>query len=147
MVGKHASNERVVVVEKRHTKLGLKDLGVLEISDRLFLNSWRICGNEYAVLINTEKKLVRDVLPLPAQSLYSPQSFVEECQVAGKKIADAVIAIVDNRQGKKPKGYLETIVLPAKVAWKIDERKERFTAMGVEGLSCAVSGSSMDIKQ
>jgi hypothetical protein len=53
MVGKHSSNGRVVVLEARHSKLGLKDLGGMEISDRLFLISWRICGNEYAVLVNT----------------------------------------------------------------------------------------------
>jgi hypothetical protein len=82
MVGKPSSNERVVVIEARHSNLGLKDLGGIEISDRLFLISWRICGSEYAVLLNTEKHLVRDVLPVPAHSLHSPQSFVEQCQVA-----------------------------------------------------------------
>src|SRR5580692_5479634 len=61
MVGKPSSNERVVVIEARHSNLGLKDLGGIEISDRLFLISWRICGSEYAVLLNTGKHLVRDV--------------------------------------------------------------------------------------
>ena len=56
MVGSHSSNERVVVLEARHSNLGLKDLGGMEISDRLFLNSWRICSGEYAVLLNTEKR-------------------------------------------------------------------------------------------
>ena len=46
MVGKHSSNERVVVIEARHGNLGLKDLGGIEISDRLFLISWRICGRD-----------------------------------------------------------------------------------------------------
>jgi hypothetical protein len=147
MVGKHSPTERVVVIEARHSNLGLKDLGGIEISDRLFLISWRICGSEYAVLLNTEKHLVRDVLAVPAHSLYSPQSFVEGCQVAGKEIPDAVIAILDNSQGQKPKAYLEKIILPAKMAWKIDERQERFVPMPTQGLSCAVSGGSVDIKQ
>jgi hypothetical protein len=147
MVGKHSSNERVVVIEARHSNLGLKDLGGIEISDRLFPISWRICGSEYAVLSNTEKDVVRDVLPVPVHSLQSPQSFAEGCQVAGKKISDAVIAILDNSQGKKPKAYLDQIMLPAKVASKIDERQERFALMPTQGLSCTVSGSSVDVKQ
>jgi hypothetical protein len=146
MVEKSSSNERVVVIEARHSNLGLKDLGGIEISDRLFLISWRICGSEYAVLLNTEKHLVRDVLPVPAHSLYSPQSFVEGCQVTSKEIP-AVIAILDNSQGQKPKGYFDKIMLPAKIAWKIDERQERFVPMPTQGLSCAVSGFSVDVKQ
>jgi hypothetical protein len=141
MVGKHSPTKRVVVIEARHSNLGLKDLGGIEISDRLFLISWRICSSEYAVLINNGKHLVRDVLSVPAHSLYSAQSFVEGCEVASKTVPDAVIAILDNSQGQKAKSYLETIMLPAKVAWKIDERQERFVLMPTQGLSCAVSGS------
>jgi hypothetical protein len=138
MVGRHSSDERVVVMEARHSNLGLKDLGGMEISDRLFLNSWRICGSEYAVLVNTAKHLVRDVIRGP---------IVEGCQVAGKEITDAVIAILDNSQRQKPKAGLEKIMLPAKMAWKIDESQERFVPRATEGLTCAVSGSSADLKQ
>jgi hypothetical protein len=147
VVGKHSSNERVVVIEARHSNLGLKDLGGIEVSDRLFLISWRICGSEYAVLLNTKKGVVRDVLPVPVHSLQSPQSFAEGCQVASKEIPDAVIAILDNRQGQRPKAYLDQIMLPAKIAWKIDEHQERFVPMATQGLSCSVSGSSVDVKQ
>jgi hypothetical protein len=103
MVGKHSSNERVVVTEARHSNLGLKDLGGVEISDRLFLISWRICGGEYAVLLNTEKDVVRDILPVPVHSLQSPHSFAEGCQVASRDIPNAVIAILDNSKGQRPK--------------------------------------------
>ena len=147
MVGKHSSNGGVVVIEARHSNLGLKDLGGIEISDRLFVISWRICGSEYAVLLNTEKGVVQDVLPVPVHSLQSPQSFAEGCQVASKEIPDAVIAILDNRQGLRPKAYLDQIMLPAKIAWKIDERQERFVPMPTQGLSCTVTGSSVDVKQ
>jgi hypothetical protein len=58
-----------------------------------------------------------------------------------------VIAILDNSQGQKPKGYLDQIMLPAKIAWKVDERQERFVPMFTQGLNCAVSGSSEDMKQ
>jgi hypothetical protein len=54
------SNERVVAIEDRHKDLGLKDLGGTEISDRLFLITWRICGEEYALL--EDKSIVRDVI-------------------------------------------------------------------------------------
>lgn len=147
MIGKHSPTERVVVTEKRHGNLGLKDLGGVEISDRLFLVSWRICGSEHAELIDTRKRLVLDVLPVPAHSLYAPESFIEECQVGGNKLPDAVIAILDNSQGQKPKGYFDQIMLPARVAWKIDEHHQRFIPMPTKGLSCAVSGSSNDVEE
>jgi hypothetical protein len=147
MVGKHSPNERVVVIEARHKNLELKDLGGIEISDRLFLDSWRICGSEYAVLLNTKKDVIRDVLPVPVHSFQSPQSFAEGCQVGSKEIPDAVIAILDNSQGQRPKAYLDKIMLPAKIAWKIDEHEERFVSMPTQGLSCTVSGSSVDVKQ
>ena len=147
MIGKHAPTKRVVVTEKRHADLGLKDLGGIEISDRLFLVSWRICGNEYAELINTDKQSVRDVLPVPPHSLHSPESFVEECQVDGNKLRDAVIAILDNTREQRPKSYLDQIMLPAKIAWKIDERHERFVPMPTQGLSCAVTGGNEDLKR
>jgi len=147
MVGKRSSNERVMATEARHANLGLKDLGGIEVSERLFLISWRICGSEYAVLLNTKTDVVRDVLPVPVHSLQSPQSFAEGCQVAGKEIRDAVIAILDNSQGQRPKAYLDEIILPAKIAWKIDERQERFVSMPTTNLRCTVSGSGVDVKQ
>lgn len=147
MVGSHSSNERVVAIEGRHRNLGLKDLGGMELAGPLFLGSWRICGSEYAVLLNTRKNLVRDVLAVPAHSQLSPLAFVEPCQAARKEIHGAVIAILDNSHGQKPKTSIEEISLPARLAWKIDERQERFVQMATEGLSCTVSGSSEDFKQ
>ena len=37
-------NEKIVVLEEKYKDLGLKDLGASEISDRLNVISWRICG-------------------------------------------------------------------------------------------------------
>jgi hypothetical protein len=147
MVGKYSPNTRVVVTEARHKNLSLKDLGGTEISAQLFVVSWRICGSEYAELVNTKNHLVRDVLRLPAHSLLSPESEFAKCQIAGKEIPDEVIAILDNRQGQKPKGAFEEIMLPAKMAWKIDERRERFVPMPPQGLSCAGSDFGEDVKQ
>lgn len=143
LVGKRSSNARVVVLEKRHKDLDLKDLGGMEISDRLFLISLRICGSEYAELISiTKKNLIRDVLPVPANSLRSPQ-FIGLCQVGGKDFPETVIAVLNNSEGQRPKGYYQVMMLRAKIAWNIDERLERFVAMPTEGLSCPVSGSYM----
>jgi hypothetical protein len=147
MVRKHSPNRQVVVTEARHWNLGLKDLGGTEISAQLFVVSWRICGSEYAVLLNTKKSLVRDVLTVPAHSLLSPESLFAKCQIASKEIPDDVIAILDNSQGQKPKGAFEEIMLPAKMAWKIDERQERFVPMPPQGLSCAGSDFGEDVKQ
>ncbi len=60
LLGRTMTNEKVVVIEERHKDLGLKDLGGTEISDRLFLISWRICGEEYVLL--EDQGVVRDVL-------------------------------------------------------------------------------------
>src|SRR5204863_6518693 len=60
LMGRKTSNEPVVVLEARHKDLQLKDLGAEEISDRLNLIFWRICGEEYAVLEVGD--FVRDVL-------------------------------------------------------------------------------------
>ena len=149
MVGKRSSNERVVVIEARHKDLGLKDLGASEISDQLFLIFWRICNSEYAELVNTKNGLIRAVLPLPAESLFSPHAVLEECQVAGKTISDAGIVVLDNSNRQRPKDYndhIERIMLPGKMAWRIDEVQERFVPMPTQGLSCPMNRSSLDLK-
>src|SRR5438309_8909115 len=68
LVGRTMSNERIVVLEERHKDLGLKDLGASEISDRLTVISWRICGDEYVLL--EDQDVVRDVLKFPAVSAW-----------------------------------------------------------------------------
>ena len=46
LLGRKMPNEKIVVLEERYKDLGLKDLGASEISDRLNVISWRICGDE-----------------------------------------------------------------------------------------------------
>ena len=58
LLGSTMTNEKVSVIEERHKDLGLKDVEGTEISDRLFLISWRICGEEYALL--EDQGVVRD---------------------------------------------------------------------------------------
>ena len=86
LVGKRDSNERVAVLEERHKDLGLKNLGGTEISDRLFLASWQICGSEYELLVNTKSGLIRDVLLFPHHSAASPM-FIGTCQADGHKLS------------------------------------------------------------
>ena len=81
LLGKKMSNEPVAAIQKRHSDLGLEDLGGSEISERLFLISWRICGDEYALL--EEKDVVLDVIKVPPHSKQAPQ-FIGSCQIAGK---------------------------------------------------------------
>src|SRR5213079_176634 len=66
LLGRKMSNETIVVLEER-----LKDLGAQEISDRLSIISWRICGEEYVLL--EDKDVVRDVLKFPKHSKDTPQ--------------------------------------------------------------------------
>ncbi len=140
LVGKRDSNERVVVLEGRHTDLGLKDLGGTEISDRLFLVSWQICGSEYELLLHTKTGLIRDVLPFPPHSATSPQ-FIGTCQADGKEIPEVVVAVLNNSAGYNARdGKLARTILKATAAWKIDETKEKFVKQSTENLGCPLDG-------
>jgi hypothetical protein len=140
LIGKRSSNERVAVIEERHKDLGLKDLGGSEISDRLFLASWRICGSEYELLLNTKTNLIRDVLLFPAHSATSPQ-FVGTCQANGKQAPEVVIAVLNNNAGLNARdGKLSKTMLKATAAWTIDEGKEKFAKHPTENLECPLGG-------
>src|SRR5712692_2768924 len=78
LLGRKTSNETIVVLEERHKELGLKHLGADEISDRVNLITWRICGEEYVVLEDGD--VVKDVLKFPKHSKDSPQ-FIGSCQL------------------------------------------------------------------
>jgi hypothetical protein len=129
LIGKTMKNERVVVIEERHKNLGLKDLGGTEISERLFLISWKICGDEYDLL--EENGIVRDVLKSPPHSKHAPK-FIGSCQVHGHELPDSIIAVLDSKEG------VET--LPVRFAWKIDEKRAKLIKLSTEGLLCPRSG-------
>jgi hypothetical protein len=133
LIGKKMSNERVVDLEKRHEDLGLKDLGATEISKSLSCISWLICGSEFMLL--QDKSIVRDVLKVPAHSKKSPQ-FIGTCDINGKETKAIVVAILDTEtESGAP-------TLPAKIAWKIDEKKAKFVSLSTGGLRCPRSGIS-----
>ncbi len=129
LLGRKMSNEKVVVLEERHKDLGLKDLGGTEISDRLFLTSWRICGEEYALL--EDQDVVRDVLKIPQHSKHSPQ-FIGSCQLNGHDIPGTAIGVLKNENGAE--------ILPATIAWKIDDKQVKFVKLQTEGLRCSRDG-------
>ena len=125
LIGQHASNERVVVLEKKYRALGLKDLGADEISNRLSSVNWLICGAEFILLV--DRSSVRDVLPFPAHSKGSP-AFAGICQVKGRDISDVIVAILD--------GASTTEYLPVQIAWTIDQQQAKFVKASIEGLVC-----------
>ena len=124
-------NEKIVVLEERHKDLGLKDLWGEEISDRLFLISWRICGEEYILL--EEKDVVRDVLKFPKHSKDSPQ-FIGSCQLNGHDLPGTAIGVLKNKHGVE--------ILPAVAAWKIDDKQMKFVQLQTEGLRCSRDGTT-----
>ena len=123
------SNEAIAVLEERHKDLGLKDLGASEISDRLSVISWRICGEEYALL--EEKDVVRDVLKFPKHSKESPE-FIGSCQLDGQDVQGTATGVLKNEGGVE--------MLPAVIAWKIDETQMKFVQLRIEGLRCSRNG-------
>jgi hypothetical protein len=129
LLGRTMTNEKVVVIEERHKDLELKDLGGTEISDRLFLISWRICGEEYALL--EDQGVVRDVLKFPKHSKDSPQ-FIGSCQLNGHDVPGTAIGVL------KKENDVES--LPAVIAWKIDEKQTKFVELQTEGLRCSRDG-------
>jgi len=126
LLGRKMSNERIVVIEERHKDLGLKDVGGQEISDRLFLISWRICGEEYVLL--EDQRVVRDVLKFPKYSKDSPQ-FIGSCQLNGHDVPGVAIGMLKNEDGVE--------MLPAMIAWKIDDKQMKFVKLQTEGLRCS----------
>lgn len=140
LVGKHDSNETVAVLEQRHKDLGLKNLGGTEISDRLFLASWKICGSEYELLVNTKTGLIRGVLAFSRHSAVAPM-FIGACQAAGKEVPGTVVALLNNSAGLNPRdAKLAGTMLKATAAWRIDETQEKFTKQSTEGLQCPLDG-------
>ena len=129
LLGRKMSNEKIVVLEERHKDLGLKDVGASEISDRLNVISWRICGEEYVLL--EDKDVVRDVLKFPKHSKDSP-AFIGSCQLNGHEVPGTAIGVLRNENG--------VAILPAVSAWKIDDKQMKFVELKTEGLRCSRDG-------
>ena len=97
LIGKTMPNGKVVAIEARHKSIELRDLGADEISDRLQMVEWRICGRDYNILVDRHD-IMRDVLPFPDHSRATPE-FAGICQIGGKDTAEPVYALLDNKAG------------------------------------------------
>jgi hypothetical protein len=129
LLGRTMSNEKIVALEERHKDLGLKDVGASEISDRLNVIFWLICGEEYALL--EDKDVVRDVLKFPKHSKDSP-AFVGSCQLNDHDVPGIAIGVLKNENG--------VALIPAVSAWKIDDKQMKLIELKTEGLRCSRDG-------
>jgi hypothetical protein len=130
LIGQRMSNEPVSAIEGRHVALGLKDMGGSELSGGLFSGSWRVCGDEFELILD-KHSVVRDAVQFPPHSKTSP-GFIGSCQVKDRKVPETIIAILDNKAG--------TEMLDAKAAWKIDEKSAKFVKMVTDDLRCPRDG-------
>ncbi len=130
LIGQRGPPERIVVIEKKYSALGLKHLGADEISDRLSSVNWLICGMEFILLVD-RRGLVGDALPFPSHSKQSP-AFSGICQSRGRDLPDIFVAILD--------GASKADFLPVVTAWKIDKQRAKFIKASSEGLLCPRSG-------
>ncbi len=117
-------------------------MGGTEISNRLFLAAWRICGSEYELLVNTKTGMIRDVLQFPPHSKTSPQ-YIGTCQADRSQGPKVFVAVLNNSAGynaRDPK--LSNTMLKATAAWMIDETKQTFVKYQPEKLECPLGGIS-----
>ncbi len=131
LIGRKTSNEPVVKIEERHKDIGLKHQGADIISDdeRLNLVFWQICGEEYVTLEDGD--VVKDALKFPKHSKDTPQ-FDGSCQLNGKALPYYAVGVLKNEEG--------AAMLPAVVAWMIDEKQKKFIPLQTEGLRCSRDG-------
>lgn len=143
LIGKTMPDGTAVAIKGRHKTIGLKDLGADEISDRLQMVEWRICGSDYNILID-RNNVMRDVLLFPDHSRSTPE-FGGICQINGKDTTQSIIALLDNRadfDANTEHHYSpeDNTYLPALAAWRIDEKRAKFMKLSVTGLRCPRSG-------
>jgi hypothetical protein len=117
-------NEKVASIEARHPNLGLKDLGAYEVSDKLFLIIWRICGNQYVLLEQGTR--VKAVLKIPEQFKNSGDAII--CSPVGDVSSDTIVAVPSSVQTKTS--------IRSQAAWRVDEKKVSFVPVTTKPLDC-----------
>lgn len=127
LIGQRSANERIVVLESRKRKLGLKHLGADEISSQLSSINYLICGSEF-VLLEDRKGLVRDAIAFPAHSRKSP-AFSGACQANGRDLPGYYIGVLN--------GEVAGDMLPVLSAWKIDEKNAKLVKAPGESMRCS----------
>lgn len=130
LIGQRESNEPVVKTEAKYKALGLKHLGADIVSDDMNTISWRICGKEFMVL--DKRSTIADVVEFPPHSRTSPP-FSGACRIKGRETGDMIVAVLDDASGKGD-------FLPAKAAWRIDEKAGKLVKMETSDLLCPRTG-------
>jgi hypothetical protein len=143
LIGKTMPGGTAAGIEARHKVVGLGDLGADEISGRLQMVSWRICGADYNILVDGND-VMRDVLPFPDHSRRTPE-FAGICRIDGRRARQVIYALLDNKAGfdasaKHHYAPDNRTELPALAAWRIDEMRAKFVPLSVSGLRCPRSG-------
>jgi hypothetical protein len=124
LLGREMPNEKVASIEARHKNLGLKDLGGYEVSDRLFLIIWRICGNQYVLLERGTR--VKAVLKIPDQFKGSDEAMI--CSPVGETPTGTIIAV--------PSSVRTETTIRAAAAWRVDEKNVSFVPVTARPLDC-----------
>lgn len=123
LAGRTMPNETVAVLESRYKALGLKDVGGDEISDKLSLTTWRICGDQYLLLQQGDR--VKSVLKIPEQ--YRSSGDVFPCVPVGGKDGGYIIAV----PGARGKSNRRSVA-----AWRLDEKALKFNPVQPGVLEC-----------
>ncbi len=123
LVGRKMSNEPVVKTEARYKSLDLKDLGADEISDNLSSIVWRICGNQYVLLMKKDR--VQSALKIPEQFRNSGE--VMTCMPLDKALTGYYLAVSGKRSAKS---------IHADAAWVLDEKQAKFVLVESAVLEC-----------
>ncbi|OPY71889.1 MAG: hypothetical protein A4E64_03145 [Syntrophorhabdus sp. PtaU1.Bin058] len=136
LVGKPVRNGRVVAIEAAHRDIGLQHTGASEVKSGLSLVGWKICDGEYQLL---QASRIYDVIQFPSHSRRQP-AFFGTCTLNGKRLPDAVLAVLDNPEPSNPTeppySPEDSTPLAAIVAWRIDEVHLRIVKLPIEGLQC-----------
>ncbi len=122
--------ERVVAIEARHKSIGLRHLGADIISNDMNTISWRICGTRIMVL--EQRSIIRDVITFPLDGAAWP-AFVGRCRRDGREMEYEVTAILD-------RSSVRGDTLPAKQAWRIDEKAAKFVKVDRTKMLCPTRG-------
>lgn len=138
LIGRHRTNDWVVLIEARHRDLALKDLGADIVTDEINMIDWSICGSEYYVL-EDHHDIIRDALPFPNHSRAAPV-FYGDCQRDGQQMNEIIYAVLDNKAGSNKKyDRHDKTLLPALLAWKVDVKRVKFVKLDVGGMLCPLS--------
>jgi hypothetical protein len=131
LIGQRGSNEPVAKTQARHKQLGLENLGGEEVSSRLFLSSWKICGREFALLQQNKSNRVSDAIEFPAHAKSAPAFGGIQCERDGKPIKDYVTGVMEDPAATAAK------LLRVTQAWKVDDKTGKFVKLDVAGLACS----------